>query len=55
MLKRSSKYRDGIALFLTPEIENEKNKMYHKIRLLKTDTELKYHKDISKNNVYMKH
>ena len=29
--------------------------MHHKIRLLKTATELKYHEDISKNKVYMKH
>ena len=32
-----------------------KNKIHHKIRLLKTDLELKYHIDILKNKIYMKH
>ena len=42
--------------FIT-EIRNrkQKNKIHHKIRLLKTAIELKYYLNILKNKVYMKH
>ena len=32
-----------------------KNKIHHKIRLLKTDIELKYYLGILKNKVFMRH
>ena len=41
--------------FITETLNRkQKNKMHHKIRLLKTETEVKYHEDISKNKIYMK-